>query len=161
MILSPFLLWFVMLMAVFILVGFPPPPVGLDSQGRRIYCSSEHVALAPPLGLWRFPPRCARHPGEEFAQQLGRSGFSVPLGPCWGTSTRELFSLRFWEVKLRRKQADFLTKRKRRAMSPSPFLVLLLARPTSCCRPSRNVCPWIHFPPPAKELQRDQWKYFA
>lgn len=103
-------------------------------------------------GAVEIPTRCARHPGEEFAQQLGRSGFSVPLGPCWGTSTRELFSLRFWEVKLRRKQADFLTKRKRRAMSPSPFLVLLLARPTSCCRPSRNVCPWIHFPPPAKEL---------
>lgn len=51
MILSPFLLRFVMLMAVFILVGFPLSPVEPDSQGRRISCSSKGVALTPPLGL--------------------------------------------------------------------------------------------------------------
>lgn len=63
-----------------------PPPVGPNSQGRHIYCSPECVALTPLLG--QLPPWCAWHlPGEEFAQRLGHSGFSVALGPCSGTST--------------------------------------------------------------------------
>lgn len=53
-------------------------------------------------------------------------------------------------------KAGLLTKGKQKAESLSPFLGLLLARPTSCSRPSGNAHPLIDSPPPAEELQRNQ-----
>lgn len=162
MILPPFLMCFVMLMAVFILVGFPPPSCRTWFPGKGIYLQIRVCSFDSSTGAVEIPTAmCPASARRGVCTAVGHSGFSVALPPCSGTSTWELFSLRFLEVRLRRKQADLLLERKQRAMFPCRSLVLLLPRPTSCCRLSRNARPLIHSPPPANKSQEKSKKMFC
>lgn len=134
-----------MLMAVFILVGFPPPPVGPDSQERPYLLQLKACSFDSSVEAVEIPTR------RGVCTAVG----SLWLFCCFGTMLQRFHPRAVFPQLLRGQTEEeasrFADQEKAEGyMSPAPFLVLLLARP------SRNARPLIHPSPPPKEFQRNQ-----